>query len=73
MAELSREQPPRELPSEYIEGTTVRAAGNRAINPKLVLTALMLVIASFQLNATMLAPAIGDMASALNTNSGVIG
>ena len=73
MAELSREQPPRELPSEYIEGTTVRAAGNRAINPKLVLTALMLVIASFQLNATMLAPAIGDMASALNTNAGVIG
>ncbi|MEJ5929160.1 MFS transporter [Corynebacterium sp. H128] len=42
-------------------------------SPALVLTALMLVISSFQLNATMLSPSIGDMAHRLHTNPGVIG
>lgn len=44
-----------------------------AVRPRLVLTALMLVIASFQLQATMLSPALGDMATRLHTNGGVIG
>lgn len=45
----------------------------KGVNPPLILTSLILVIASFQLNATMLSPAIGDMSEALGTNAGVIG
>lgn len=57
----------------YCEGTTVHILHGERICPPLVLVAIMLVIASFQLNATMLSPAIGDMATRLGTNAGVIG
>ena len=63
---------PREAIS-YCEGTTVHILHGERICPPLVLVAIMLVIASFQLNATMLSPAIGDMATRLGTNAGVIG
>lgn len=48
-------------------------ARDKDISPVLVLISFMLVTSSFQLNATMLSPAIGDMATRLNTNPGVIG
>lgn len=51
----------------------ITPVGGKTINPRLVLVALMFVIASFQLCATMLSPAIGDMAESFNTNAGVIG
>lgn len=51
----------------------VTPARNKEISSVLVLISFMLVISSFQLNATMLSPAIGDMATRLNTNPGVIG
>jgi predicted MFS family arabinose efflux permease len=49
------------------------AAGSREVKPVLVLTALVVAVASFQLNATMLAPAIGTMAAELNTDIATIG
>ena len=49
------------------------AADNREVKPVLVLTALVVAVASFQLNATMLAPAIGTMAAELNTDIATIG
>ena len=51
----------------------VQPARGTTISPALVLTALILVVASFQLNATMLSPAVGDMAARLGTSDGVIG
>lgn len=43
------------------------------IKPPLVLTALLIAVASFQLNATMLAPAVGSMAAELHTTLSTIG
>ncbi|WP_168583600.1 MFS transporter [Gephyromycinifex aptenodytis] len=54
-------------------GVIVTPARGRTLNPPLILAALMVVIASFQLQATMLSPAIADMAARLQTNAGVIG
>ncbi|MDR2565415.1 MAG: MFS transporter [Bifidobacteriaceae bacterium] len=51
----------------------VEKVRGRDARPPLVLAALMCVIGAFQLNATMLSPAIGDMADRLHTNAGVIG
>ncbi|MDO4911252.1 MAG: MFS transporter [Corynebacterium sp.] len=51
----------------------VTPARGKEINPPLVLTALMLVIAAFQLNATMLSPAVGDIAEGLGTDVGTVG
>lgn len=49
------------------------AEESREVKPVLVLTALVVAVASFQLNATMLAPAIGTMAAELNTDIATIG
>ncbi|KAA5836908.1 MFS transporter [Saccharopolyspora hirsuta] len=43
------------------------------VRPPLVLTALLVAVASFQMNATMLSPAIDDMAKSLSTDVGTIG
>lgn len=50
-----------------------RAIDRQEVRPQLVLTALVVAVASFQLNATMLAPAIGTMADELNTDIATIG
>lgn len=56
-----------------LDGVSVGTVRGREARPVLVLISLMLVIASFQLNATMLSPAVNDMAQRLDTNAGVIG
>ncbi|WGD37760.1 MFS transporter [Lysinibacter sp. HNR] len=43
------------------------------VRPPLVLTALLIAVASFQLNATMLAPAITSISTELNTTPTVVG
>ncbi|WP_124039224.1 MFS transporter [Neoactinobaculum massilliense] len=54
-------------------GILIRRPRSGKMSAPLVATALILVIASFQLNSTMLSPAIGDMAARLHTSTGVIG
>lgn len=44
-----------------------------AVRPPLVLAALLVAVASFQLNATMFSPAIRDMSVALHTSISTIG
>lgn len=44
-----------------------------AARPPLVLTALLVAVASFLMNATMLSPAIDNMSTALKTDVGTIG
>lgn len=51
----------------------IAPAKGRPVSIPGMLAGLILIVASFQLNATMLSPAIGDMAKRLNTNPGVIG
>lgn len=53
--------------------TTHQPSVPEGIKPPLVLTALLIAVASFQLNATMLAPAVGNMAAELNTTLSTIG
>ncbi|TDD47903.1 MFS transporter [Saccharopolyspora elongata] len=52
---------------------TATAPPRVAARPPLVLTALLVAVASFQMNATMLSPAIDNMATSLNTDVGTIG
>ena len=54
-----------------MKATAVQGDGD--VKPVLVLTALAVAVASFQLNATMLAPAIGTMAAELDTDIATIG
>ncbi len=53
--------------------STSSVESKHEIRPPLVLTALVIAVASFQLNATMLAPAIGVMAEELDTDIATIG
>lgn len=53
--------------------TVVDDVRGKSASPVLVLISLILVVASFQLNATMLSPAVTDMAVELGTNVGVVG
>jgi len=53
-----------------VEPRTMRGG---AVRPPLVLTALLVAVASFQMNATMLAPAVASMTSELGTDAPTIG
>lgn len=46
---------------------------HRTVRPPLVLTALLVAVASFQMNATMFSPAIEDMSKTLGTDVGTVG
>ncbi|MCG7228496.1 MFS transporter [Corynebacterium minutissimum] len=61
------------MESQYHVRTVVDDVRGKPARPVLVLVSLVLVVASFQLNATMLSPAVTDMAAKLDTNVGVIG
>ena len=61
------------MESQHHVRTVVDDVRGKPARPVLVLVSLVLVVASFQLNATMLSPAVTDMAVKLDTNVGVIG
>ncbi|MDA4894804.1 MFS transporter [Streptomyces sp. MS2A] len=51
----------------------LRTMRGGAVRPPLVLTALLVAVASFQMNATMLAPAVTSMTTELGTDAPTIG
>lgn len=61
------------METQNLVRTVVDDVRGKPARPVLVLVSLILVVASFQLNATMLSPAVSDMAAELDTNVGVIG
>ncbi|GAA5057304.1 MFS transporter [Nocardia callitridis] len=72
---MNKTTAPNEVADNHdpVSGAKTRITARGKVRPRLVLASLVLAIASFQLNSTMLSPAIGDMSARLGTSPGFIG